>query len=322
MARRRRERENIGGSDKYKVLDLPEGITLYKPGTEEFDFRIDMLEWVATAKHPDVILDAKNSDIKDKIKPGDIVNTLTFHVHRNIGPEGKTVVCPKRTFGHKCPICEHQVEVAEENGNNWKANAVKALYPSERVAIYLVDLEGENTTQVYETGPSVFMEELEKAQARYEKKHGTMDYSSLTDGYTLEGYTSKKPLPSGGNYLQFGGFEFEKRKKQYGDKMYDELEPLENFLIVKSYEELSAILYGNDEEAPAPVEEDEPVRPRRVRRVEREDDEEEEDSLECPEGGVFGKDYMEFDECDDCDLRRKCKSEKRKPKHDLDENPL
>jgi hypothetical protein len=306
MSYTRRQRGGGASTSKYDVMEYSNGIEKYKSPKEEGDFSFDILEWACTKDHPDVILDSKDRTIDDKLKPGDMVHSLTFHVHRNIGPDGQTVICPKRTFGEKCPICEAQVEVAEQHDNNWKHPDVKALFPSERVAHFIIDNDSKDReVKVFEAAPSTFIDELEKAYSMRRKKKGDFEFASLTDGYTVEGYTTLKQIGDKIKYLTYGGFSFEKRE----EIEIDDLPPMESFLKTFTYDQLKDIFYGNDVEEPEPepeTTEEEPVR-RRRRAVERTDD-----APECPvSGGTFGKDYDEFNECDDCDLRRNCRKAKR-----------
>lgn len=288
MARRqtRRERSNKG-SGKYDVLILPEGVEKYKSPKKAGDFAFDMFEWEMTDKHPDVILDGKDSGIDDPAVPGDMTNMLTYHVHRNVGPEGVNVICPKKTFGGKCPICEHQFKLADQFGT-WKVDEVKSLFPQERIAHWIIDLNAkEEKPIVLDNAVSTFYENLERAYNKRVKKKGEFYYADVEEGFTIEGSTIEKSLGSGGSYFVFSDISFEERIDEYDESILDEITPLEEFLKVSSYKEIEALFFAEDEsdeedEAEEEEEEEKPARKSRrsARRSEAKEEEDDDDEEE------------------------------------------
>lgn len=71
------------------------------------------------------------------VKPGDLYFEQTFFTHRDIGPEAKAVICSRRTFGEKCPICEHRAWLMKDPASDQQA--IKDLTPKERQVFCLLN---------------------------------------------------------------------------------------------------------------------------------------------------------------------------------------
>lgn len=85
------------------------------------------------------LFNAKSGDFKVRICPPTWDDAehfgLEVWVHYGIGPDNAGYLCPQKMKGEACPLCEARME-AEKDGD---VELVKALRPTKRVLIYLVD---------------------------------------------------------------------------------------------------------------------------------------------------------------------------------------
>ena len=63
-------------------------------------------------------------------KPGSIHYTYRYFMHRGVGPANKIVICPLKTYGKDCPICEERQRQQDKGlkKKQWEL-LVKPLYP-------------------------------------------------------------------------------------------------------------------------------------------------------------------------------------------------
>jgi hypothetical protein len=64
----------------------------------------------------------------------------TVHVHRQIGADNSTYLCPRKMLNKPCPICE----AAKEAKDAGEADEAKALGTSERIISWVLDREGDD----------------------------------------------------------------------------------------------------------------------------------------------------------------------------------
>src|SRR5262245_12225552 len=92
-------REKQGSS--YGYLKLPKGVNIFKetPGK----IHVDIIPYMVTDPHH---MD-KDPEHPDGANPGNPWYKKPILVHRNVGAEKQSMICP-RTAGKKCPICEER----------------------------------------------------------------------------------------------------------------------------------------------------------------------------------------------------------------------
>lgn len=64
----------------------------------------------------------------------------TAHVHRNIGPDNSTYLCPRKMLNKPCPVCE----AAKEAKDAGEADEAKELGTSERIVSFVLDRDGDD----------------------------------------------------------------------------------------------------------------------------------------------------------------------------------
>lgn len=58
-------------------------------------------------------------------------------IHRNIGANNSTYICPNKMYGKPCPVCEHAKRIKDEDPDN---EGLSALWPKLRHLIFLYDV--------------------------------------------------------------------------------------------------------------------------------------------------------------------------------------
>lgn len=287
------EKKGKGGS--FLAFDWKgKKVKFWKP-KERGDYRIDIIPYkIASKNHP---------DCKRGASIGDEVYSLDFFTHGYVGAGQVTVLCPKETYGKACPICE-QAEIAlREHGKESKEYG--SLKPKHRVLYNVVNPDDENEEiMLFEETFAFFEQELNKfAGNRGRRKGGEfVRFADVSEGLTVV-FTAEENKFNGKPFFKYNSWDFEERDKPHSKSIVDAAYALDDYLVVKSYDELKEILYGSEEaedEAPDAPEE-KPV---------KEPEKAEAPKKKCPKGRVFGKDYdRAADECDTCeDIWRECRA--------------
>ena len=264
------------------TLNIPAGMEIFKPesaGKYSLDF---LLYEVNTDKHPDV--DA-----------GELFYNRKYYIHKDIGPEGSWVVCPKKTLKKPCPICEEVSKMKKDP--KMDEDVLKALYPKERELYVVIDTEDkEEKIQLFDQSSYLFGKDFFETINESEDDD-LLGFADLQDGQTVT-IKFKKKTHDTFTYYEPVDFEFSKRD-DYDEDILDEVPDLDACLKIESYDYLKELFEGgsagddeDDEE-----QEDESPRSRRKRgdkkskrKSKDEDDEQEEDeddsseALEIPDG--------------------------------------
>ena len=252
---------NTGGLD---TLVLPEGVDFLK--TQKGKMTIDVLPYEVTVNnHP-------------QVKAGDLWYSRRFWIHRNVGPEEKSVLCLQKTFGSPCPICEELARMKKDPDAN--EEAVKSLLPKEREIFNVINLDhGKGEIQILEMSPYCFGQMLEQEiDAQMESDPEVAGFADLEGGRSL---VIRFTEESGGGYtfLNAARIDFVERKKDYPEAVLENVVDLDKALKVPSYEQVEALFNGrpveNKKSRPEP-EEEEQTTPRKVKPNPEPDPEEEE----------------------------------------------
>lgn len=296
------KKKDFNGSSYYDFSNY-DNVEFFK-FPKEGAYAFDIIPFPAKSK--------ANPLVRDKeIAIGDLVPSFVFYTHRGIGPNKKSVICPARTLGKPCPICEEYDKAKKAFG--YDSKEAKALKATERVVFNVVDADDdENTLKVFEVSFFLFAKELNEEAENYAKKHNLdiFDYAGVVDpaeAMTINFRTVKEKGPTG-DFDKFKAFSFEKRSKKLKG-----LHPIsfDECIVVLGYDELSNIFYGADEEAEEvetkEVEKEVEERPRKQHKEEVEEEEKPKSKkIVCPEGYKFGVDTDAEDECEKCEVYSEC----------------
>mgnify|MGYP000303666217 CR=1 FL=1 len=259
---RRRAEQRTSGYD-FTTFTLPEGMQLFQlkaAGTK----RISVVPFIAGAGNP-------------YADEGELHYEKTVWVHRGIGPDNSTYVCPAKTQKKPCPICDYKQKLNREPDAD--DDVIKGLAPKERQLWLIYDHgDEEQGVQLWDFSYHLFGNVLDE-----EIKHSDED-----DGYDLfydpdEGLLLKIGIKEdsymGRSFYKVTTINF-KDREPLDEDILEQAVCLDDLLIVKEYEELKAIFLQAEESEEDEDEEEEKPKSKRKKSSRKkpvEDDEEEEE---------------------------------------------
>jgi hypothetical protein len=278
----RREQEHKTGFRS--SLNLPKGINFWQPNTKEDANEIDIVPYEVGKSSKKFRKDITFAE------PGDLYYERTYFTHRDVGPEEKSVVCPKATFGQPCPICEYAAKAGQEVKAD--AETLKALRPKER-QLFLVHDHAAPKKGVQLWDVSFFLfganldEKIKKASEKNKEKFQQF-FRDDEEGSSLRVTAKEKSSPFG-KFSEYFVDSFEQREEPLADEVMNHGYCLDDFVVCPDYDELKALFLGEatDDDDEAEEEEEKPARGRKPKdeepEEEEEEPEEEEEESEAPE---------------------------------------
>jgi hypothetical protein len=220
----------------YGHLLVPRGINVFKeeaPATVFLDF---LPYFVTDDNHPE------RDDDRGVALKGTLWYKRPYKLHRNVGPENVTVVCPT-SIGKKCPVCEYRAKLLSE-GTDWQDKVVRELRASDRILYYVVPKRNkkfEEKAYLWDISSFCFQnkldDELDESNDEY------CDFPDLAHGYTLKIRFSEEKLGTN-TFAECSRIDFEDRDNPYDEEEIRALPSLDNVLDIKDYKEVTRILVG------------------------------------------------------------------------------
>jgi len=240
------ERKKGGG---LSTISLPEGVEFFSLNQGKNAFDILPYE-VTVGNHPEV-------------KKGDLWYERTFWLHRDVGPEEKSFVCPLKTAGQPCPVCEEYNKLKKDKDAD-KA-VLDALRPKKRQLFAVVDKgpKASGDIQVLEISYYCFGKHLDTllSDEDYAEFAG---FADLEGGFTLRVIMGKEAADDF-SYLSAARVDFAPRKRDYPEAILDDVPNLDTVLKIPTYEQMDAAFNGvevEEEQGGATEEEEPPTAPR------------------------------------------------------------
>lgn len=253
---------------------------------------IDIIPYIISSdKHPD-----RNEGEKVCL-PGWEDYKLEVWVHYNVGPSSSKVVCLRKTYGRRCPICEEAMNLGMDQ------KAKDALEPKRRVFYNVIDLDSDDQKiQIWEVsfhwGESRLLDESEYSS----KGEEAVYFADLGEGKSID-IRGKEGSFEGKKYIEPASYRFVDRDI-YGEEILDDSFPLDAMLIVPTYGEVEKLFRWVGEKEDSPSDES------------KKDGEEKEvtvDEEKCSSGYPWGEEHDEHDKCTVCSEEEydKCAKKKR-----------
>ncbi len=279
-AQARAEKSKGGGT----TLRLPDGY-----GDVKF-FKVNkpkvMLDII-----PYVVSDKRHPDADAGAEVGTLWPSRRYYVHRGVGAEENSYICPLKTFGKPCPICEYASARARQGGDR---EELKALRPKARDLYNVIDLDDpDKKIQLFDMSGFLFGDTLTKELI--DASDDEQCFAELKGGYSLKLRFEKKSF-NRNEFWAVDRIDFVERKKDYKESIIEETVPLDDILVEPDYKTLEKIFLmteggadedEEEEERPAKRrardEEEEEEQPKRKRPSRDEEEEDEEDSKEPEE---------------------------------------
>lgn len=268
---RLRDRKRAGSDKRDSVikqgglttLKIPDGIEIFRP--KDKTYKLDILLYEVGKGNPCA-------------EEGEIYYERTYWTH-SIGPDNRRRVCPLKTYGKSCPVCEDRAK--EMNKPDGDEDLIKSLKPSQRQIFLIHDRDDEdNDVKLFEFSWWKFGRTLDELRqdAEDDEEHIT-DFDDPDSGSTLRVKFSENP-PYG---VECRSIEFRQRSKPLPDKWLDHGICLDDMLIVLDYDELKKEylqIEAQDDD------EEKPKRKKKEKEVDSEDDDEETSDNEWMGEGV------------------------------------
>ncbi len=319
-------------ASSYGYLALPRGVNIFKeePGSRML---LDIMPYKVTdAKHPD------RDDELEIATPESLWYKRPFKLHRSIGPNNDSVVCPN-SIGKKCPICEHRAKLISD-GADWDDETVKALRSSDR-NLYVVIPKGHKK---YDEKPHIWNISQFLFQSKLNDELGEDEdlgvFPDLEEGLTLRIRFSEETF-GGNTYADTSRIDFEARDAAYSEEILKDIPALDDVIPIPNYASVERLFFQLDDEDeddgkvrrtrktttqqgdtdPEPEEQAEGEEEQEEQEEQQEEQEESDEDKKrnarrrkreeakeenCPHGHKFGVDTDEFDECSKCEVWNEC----------------
>lgn len=263
---------------QYGYLNLPRGVNIFSEQPDS-RVRLDFLRYEVTdEKHPD-----RNPDT-GKAMVGAPWYKRPFRLHRNIGVNNESFVCPT-SIGKPCPICNHCGKLRRENSDQ---EAIRALRASRR-NLYVVVPRGakdyDEKPYIWDISHFCFQDMLDD-EMRENPDNGVFPHPE--EGLTLRIRFSEESFAKN-KFAKAARIDFEQRDKPISEELQKQAPNLDEVLSILSYEELENKFLEIDQEPagskvkPADAEDDVtvsgPMRHRPKPKVEDEDEDNNEGSV-------------------------------------------
>jgi hypothetical protein len=255
-------------------VQLPDGYSFLKFKSDNA-VRIDILPFRV-----------KNPKIYGNLAVNNLWYERTFHQHRNIGEHNRSVICPKMTWGDRCPICEYRAKFKWDDEEDRKL--IKALRPQERQlfnVVVLSDPQNYDPDQVYILDQSQFsflgllrdiVLKADEDEAHYQY------FADLYDGMTIK-INLEEAAFENKTFFNIKQIAFKTRQRKYDESWLDKTIDPESCLVKLSYDEISEILYSssNSQQEPEVVRskvKQEPVQTAK-KQIKLDDDDDDDDEI-------------------------------------------
>ena len=250
----------------------------------------------------------------------------TYYTHNAIGINRETVVCPRKSIGAKCPICEMRDKLAEDWSNNERE--VKALKVRKRQLFLVVDLKDtDKGAQLFEYSWHLFGKRLEAEilNAEDDEVEAYENFYDPEDGMMLKVSWEEKSLEKN-IFYEADSIGFKSRPSVDSD-LFEDTPCLDDLLLIKDYDELKKMLLEMDDEDAEEEDDDKPIENKKKKdkkKKEEEDEDDDDDGVEKEEDDDDNWDDDDDDDDEDDDEepveKKKGKKKNKKKKEEEEED--
>lgn len=182
----------------------------------------------------------------DGDEPGEVHYTFRYFVHTRVGPANAWVICPLKTWGKDCPICEERQRLIDK-GADWD-KIIKPLFPRERYIYNIVCYDrGQERkgVQIWDVSNHYFQKHiitLSKKPARGGRSEKNILFFDEEEGKSIS-FTIEPPQ-SKEDYAEYVGHAFEEREDPITDEILDSAHCLDEIVVILSYDEIAKMSAG------------------------------------------------------------------------------
>lgn len=246
------------------VVKLPDGMQFFSP-KKEGTYRLEIVPYVVPTKPAG----GQNPNAQG----GELHYERTYFAHRGIGADERSYVCPARTAGKPCPICEHRKELMRDKDGD--EDLIKALAPKQRQLWNVYDHgDAEKGVQVWDVSFHLFGKQLKAAVLNADEDDNFEYFADPEDGLTLRVGMEEKSF-AGNSFLEAVSIGFKARKEPLAKEILDAAQPLDDLLVMLDYDKLKSIFLQEEGVDHSDKDDDEPVPKKKlVNQAAKDDDDE------------------------------------------------
>jgi hypothetical protein len=193
--------------------------------------RIDIIPFEVKANHPEVKV--------GRIDEGDLYFERTYFVHRGIGANNDSFVCPAKEEGKRCPVCEYRAKLRKDPDAD--EDLVQQLAPKERQLWNVIDKEEqEKGVQVWDISFHLFGKLLDAEVRNADEDEDYQYYADLESGSTLKLGVAEKSFAKR-TFYEVETIGFKPRREPYAEDILEQTHSLDDILKVLEYDKLKSI---------------------------------------------------------------------------------
>jgi len=246
---KRKKRERAGSTKRdssnksqSSTFAIPEGVELFQPEAKKYN--LDILLYEVGEGNPEA-------------DQGKWHYCRPFWAHRNVGPNNRFRICPAKTAGKRCPICEEMARLSRDE--DVEEDRWRPLIPSKRELWLVFDRDEEDKgAQLFESSRYAFGELLDQRRndADEDEEH-IREFDDPEAGSTLR-VTFRKESYGAGSFIKANAIDFRPRRNGLDNDLLDHGICLDDLLIIPEYDQLKKEFFMEDYEQ-SESKEEEPV---------------------------------------------------------------
>ena len=215
------------------VLRSDANVTIWRP--KDGSHIIDIIPYIV----------GKNNVEGDKPGKG-LHYTFRYFVHKSVGPNNDWHICPARTWGEDCPICEYRQKLIDK-GEDWDS-VIKPLFPRSRNIYNVVCYdrgEEKKGVQVWDISNHYFEKHiltLSKKPARSGKAEKNILFFDEEEGKSIT--FTIEPAQGKDDYPEYVGHAFDERDYKISDEILDAAHCLDELIVRPNYQDLEKAFFG------------------------------------------------------------------------------
>ena len=214
----------------YGHLLLPKDVKVFnpKPGSKVL---LDFLPYEVTdVKHPD-----RNPE-QDVAMPGSLWYKRPYKLHRNVGADNDSAVCPT-SIKKPCPICEHRSVRSKAGADKEELKAMNASQRNLYVVVPLGEKDYDEKPYIMDISQFLFQDLLNE---ELQENEDNEVFPDLEEGKSLKIRFDSTTIAGSKAFATADRIDFIERESQYKESIMTKVPNLDEVLKIYSYEELSA----------------------------------------------------------------------------------
>lgn len=216
------------------IVKLPEGL-------EFFDFKGETEVSLNIIPYPI----SKKTNYTMDLEVGEYHSKVDYHIHR-VGASPEPVICNKKMFGTKCPVCEYTLE----NYSPANKEILRPFYTKYRQLYYVTTADEPGKLYVLDMAYSWFGALLEPAIKSYQKRSKTfaldIEDRGATFDITLKESDFVKKSKGASPLMEAVSIIPRQRDLPVPAEIMKDLKPLDSFFIDRDYKAVKELLYSGE----------------------------------------------------------------------------